>query len=592
MPHLSEKPAMAAMTSIETNEDRPRPHDTNEHSSENISKHDLEHDPIQYQGGVRRVRAITSVWSKQTMVLMFVLLYLVSFIDQLLTSVDGALNPYVTSTFNRHGLSPSVSVIATILGGSSKLPLAKVIDIWGRVEGFMVMLVVLVVGVIMKATCQNIETYFAAYTLYWVGHLGILYVIDVMLADMTSLRNRMIMFGINGTPTIASTFAGPRIADLFYNQVSWRWGYGAFAIMMVGSCIPVIVVMIWQQRNAFKSGAVEKKVSHRTWWQSIGHYFIELDVVGIILITAAFSMILLPFSIASYAPKGWASGYIIAMEVLGVLCIPAFYVWERYFSPVQFLNWHYLTERTIIGSCLLYGVMFISIFAWNAYFSSYLQVVHRLSITTSGYVLNSFSLTSAIFTPFIGLLIRYTGNFKWVAYSGVPIILLGTALLIPFRQPNTHVGILVMTQILNGLGSGIFATCGNLAVMAPVSHQEIAAVTAIWGMFGSIGASVGNAIAGALWNNILPAQLYERLPEESKAQSATIFASLITQLSYADGTPERDAIVGAYGYVQRRMVIAGAAFIPLCLASIYLWKNINVKKLERERGTQTKGNIF
>lgn len=243
------------------------------------------------------------------------------------------------------------------------------------------MLVVLVVGVIMKATCQNIETYFAAYTLYWVGHLGILYVIDVMLADMTSLRNRMIMFGINGTPTIASTFAGPRIADLFYNQVSWRWGYGAFAIMMVGSCIPVIVVMIWQQRNAFKSGAVEKKVSHRTWWQSIGHYFIELDgmcslplvyqgcnanhcsslVVGIILITAAFSMILLPFSIASYAPKGWASGYIIAMEVLGVLCIPAFYVWERYFSPVQFLNWHYLTERTIIGSCLLYGVMFISI---------------------------------------------------------------------------------------------------------------------------------------------------------------------------------------------------------------------------------------
>lgn len=73
MPHLSEKPAMAAMTSIETNEDRPRPHDTNEHSSENISKHDLEHDPIQYQGGVRRVRAITSVWSKQTMVLMFVL---------------------------------------------------------------------------------------------------------------------------------------------------------------------------------------------------------------------------------------------------------------------------------------------------------------------------------------------------------------------------------------------------------------------------------------------------------------------------------------------------------------------------------------
>lgn len=83
-------------------------------------------------------------------------------------------------------------------------------------------------------------------------------------------------------------------------------------------------------------------------------------VVGIILITAVFSLILLPFSIASYAPKGWASGYIIAMEVLGVACVPAFYAWERYWARVQFLPWKHLKEPTMIGSCLLYMVMFIS----------------------------------------------------------------------------------------------------------------------------------------------------------------------------------------------------------------------------------------
>lgn len=83
-------------------------------------------------------------------------------------------------------------------------------------------------------------------------------------------------------------------------------------------------------------------------------------VIGIVLITAVFSLILLPFSLASYAHKGWASGYIVAMEVLGVVCIPAFYAWERYLSPVQFLPWKYLKEPTIIGSCLLYCVMFIS----------------------------------------------------------------------------------------------------------------------------------------------------------------------------------------------------------------------------------------
>lgn len=83
-------------------------------------------------------------------------------------------------------------------------------------------------------------------------------------------------------------------------------------------------------------------------------------MIGIILITAAFALILLPFSISPYAPNGWASDYIIAMEVIGILCLPAFYVWERYFAAVQFLPWKYLREPTIIGSCVLYAIMFAS----------------------------------------------------------------------------------------------------------------------------------------------------------------------------------------------------------------------------------------
>lgn len=185
-----------------------------------------------------------------------------------------------------------------------------------------------------------------------------------------------------------------------------------------------------------------------------------------------------------------------------------------------------------------------------------------------------------------------TGHFKWTAYVGVPFMLLGTALLIPLRQPDTHVGLLTMTQILVGIGSSLFSTCAQLACMAPVSHQEVAVVVAIWGMFGSIGAAVGNAIAGAIWNNVLPSELHRRLPEAVKNQSDIIFGDIVTQMSYLDGTPEREAIVGAYADVQRKMVIAGAVFMPLCLGSIWIWKNINIKKLENEKGNQTKGTVW
>jgi MFS family permease len=307
---------------------------------------------------------------------------------------------------------------------------------------------------------------------------------------------------------------------------------------------------------------------------------------------AAFCLFLLPFSLVAYAPQAWSTPYIIAMIILGILLFPVFYIWEAKYTPVPFLPWKYLKEGTIIGSCLLYGVMFISIFIWNAYFQSYLLVVHRQSVTHAGYILNSFSLASSTFSPLVAWFISWSGNFKWTAYTGVPVMILGTALLIPFRTPSTSPGVLAFTQVLVGLGTGIFATCAQLAVMVPVTHQEIAAVNALWGLFGSFGSSIGFAIAGAMWNNMLPQQLYERLPEASKANATIIFGDLVTQISFLDGTPERDAVVGAYSHVMRLMVIAGVCLVPFCMASIYLWKNVNVRKLEEEQGKQTKGTVF
>ncbi|PIG90196.1 hypothetical protein AARAC_003664 [Aspergillus arachidicola] len=457
-------------------------------------------DSTLYQGGVQRLRAITSLWSKNTMWLMFILLYLVSFVGMLLVSVQTSLNPYITSLFYKYGLLTVVSIMSTILGGSSKLTLAKIIDIWGRVEGFLSMLLILVIGLIMKATCKNIETYVAAHTLYWVGHIGMINFI---------LHQSRFSVGV--------------------------WRFRNHDYRYFHSCSGCYAVHAAEGPE----GTLEKTVSERSWWQSIIHYFIEFDVIGIVLITAVFSLILLPFRLASYAPKGWASGHIIAMEVLGV----------------------------------------------NSYFSSYLQVVHRLDITTANYVLNAFSLTSYIFNPIFGLLIRYTSEFKWTVFIGIPTLLLGTA----FRQLTTHVGIITMTQILVGLCTCIFTVCGLLASMAPVTHQEIAVIVAIWGLFGSIGAAVGSAIAGGMWNNILPGELYKRLPEESRNITATIFSDMVMQMSYADGTPEREAIVGAYADVQRKMVIAGVYLVPLFIACIWVWKDINVNRLERE---QTRGNAW
>lgn len=79
------------------------------------------------------------------------------------------LQPYVTSSFQLHSLTSATTIMSSIIGGLSKLPLAKILDIWGRPQGFALMVFFLTIGLIMMAACQNVETYAAAQVFYWVG---------------------------------------------------------------------------------------------------------------------------------------------------------------------------------------------------------------------------------------------------------------------------------------------------------------------------------------------------------------------------------------------------------------------------------------
>lgn len=79
------------------------------------------------------------------------------------------------------------------------------------------------------------------------------------------------------------------------------------------------------------------------------------------LTVAGWSLLLLPFQLVNTAADGWKTGYVIAMIVVGVVLLALFAVWEKYFAPVQYFPWAYLKDRTILGACLLYGFMFLSI---------------------------------------------------------------------------------------------------------------------------------------------------------------------------------------------------------------------------------------
>ena len=311
-------------------------------------------------------------------------------------------------------------------------------------------------------------------------------------------------------------------------------------------------------------------------------------VPGVCLFAGGLTIFLLPFTLATSAPNGWKSGYIIAMIIVGFILLIFFGVYEMLWAPAPFLKYEFLTDRSVIGACLIDMTYQVSYYCWNSYFTSFLQVVCNQSIANAGYINSTFQVVSGVLLFIVGYLIRRTGRFKWVFYVGIPIYTLGLGLMIYFRRPNQHIGYIIMCEILISIGGSSFILLVQLAVLAAVDHQHIAAVLAMLYVSGTIGGAVGNTISGTIWTNTFLKALLRKLPESALPNAVSIYSSLPMQLSYPVGSPERIAIQESYGYAQARMLAAGLGVFSLCYVWVLLLRNHDVSK----KTTQTKGFVF
>lgn len=159
--------------------------------------------------------------------------------------------------------------------------------------------------------------------------------------------------------------------------------------------------------------------------------------------------------------------------------------------------------------------------------------------------------------------------------------------MIYFRRPNQAIGYIVMCEIFISIGGSVFILLVQLACLAAVDHQYVAAVLAMLYVSGSIGGAIGNAISGAIWTNTFLKALMRNLPESALPDVLTICSSLPAQLAYPVGSPERIAIQEAYGYGQARMLAAGVGIFGLSFIWMFLIRNHNVMK-----NGQTKGMVF
>lgn len=89
-------------------------------------------------------------------------MWLLYFVNALQSSILYNLVPFATSAFAAHSLITVIGIVSNSMAAAVYIPLAKMLDIWGRAEGFLLMVFFATIGLIMMAGCNGITTFCVA----------------------------------------------------------------------------------------------------------------------------------------------------------------------------------------------------------------------------------------------------------------------------------------------------------------------------------------------------------------------------------------------------------------------------------------------
>jgi hypothetical protein len=232
--------------------------------------------------------------------------------------------------------------------------MAKVADVFGRLEAFSFSVFLYTLGYIQMAASNNVETFAAAQIFYSAGGTGLQILQQIFIADTSDLLNRALWSSLPDIPFLITVWIGSIIGSDILGTTTWRWGYGIWTIILPAMFLPLALTLFINGRKAKRLGLTSPGP-----WRGLGPFqiikdlFFELDIGGILLLSGAFALILVPLTIATRASGGWSNASIIAMIVIGFVCLVAFPLWEstKKLSPKPLIPLYLLKSRTFIAGC-------------------------------------------------------------------------------------------------------------------------------------------------------------------------------------------------------------------------------------------------
>ncbi len=460
-------------------------------------------------------------------------------------------------------------VTASLLATTVTTPVwGKFADLVNRKMLIQASLVVFVVGSALCGFAQDPGTLIGFRVLQGVGSGGMMALVQIVMADIVSPRDRGKYMGLIGAVMAVGTVGGPLLGGVITDVLNWRWNFYV--------ALPVaIVALIVLQKTLHVPPRPAKRVT--------------IDYLGTTLLAGGVSLLLIWVSLAGNT-FDWVSTTSFLMLAGSLVLLAALVVVElRVAEPI--IPMTMFRSRTFTLSVVASISVGVGMFGTTVYLTEYMQLARGASATESGLMTSPLVIGLMAASTVAGALISRRGYWKRYMVGGAILMTIGMTLMSTMAY-DTPFALLSLYMVVMGAGVGMVMQNLVLIVQNDVDPRQIGVASAGVAFFRTLGGTLGVSALGALLTSRLASLFVERQDDLVAAAAASGDAGKKALATLATGeTPNVTTLPGPVAEVVKSVFGSGISTlflvaIPLAVICLFALAFLPNKPLGRKTTTQ------
>jgi EmrB/QacA subfamily drug resistance transporter len=352
------------------------------------------------------------------------------------------------------------------------LSMGRLADMFGKKPIYTLGIILFTIGSLSCGLSPSIYLLIAARVFQGIGATMVTSLGMAIITESFPGKERGMALGINSAIVSVGIVLGPTLGGFILQNLSWHWIF--FVNLPVG-VIGTLMVLRFVPNYRPQGGQ-------------------KFDYPGSVTLFIALLSLLIGLTIGQ--DRGFLEPIVLILFLISIL-FAAIFIYIELHSRQPLIEMEYFKNRSLRINLMTRLLSFLSLAGATLLMPFYLENVLGYNPQQTGLMLLVTPITVGIVAPISGTLSDRFGT-RTISVIGLGMLVFGAYCITTLDANTTTIGYL-LRFIPIGIGSGMFQSPNNSAIMGTAARERLGIMSGIVSISRTLGQTIGIALLGAVW---------------------------------------------------------------------------------------------